>query len=129
MRMDGIGDMVLFQGAFRYYPAAFGAAHSEITVLGQAYWASLAEVVYQGCRFRAIDEHAFARRPSTASRHRCGCAGSGLRWLSAILYFRQPLVADALVYASGAPLRIVAQPYISPKTRRCSTGIWRGFTG
>jgi hypothetical protein len=46
IRMDGIGDMVLFQGAFRHYPAALGVARSEITVLGGHSWARLAEMVY-----------------------------------------------------------------------------------
>jgi ADP-heptose:LPS heptosyltransferase len=117
IRMDGIGDMVLFQGAFRHYPAAFGVSRSEITVLGQTYWASLAELVYQGCRFRAIDEHAFARRP--LYRFTTSLWVRRQRFAVAVCdsYLRQPLVADTLVYASRAPLRIVAQPYVSPKTQ------------
>lgn len=117
IRMDGIGDMVLFQGAFRHHPAALGVPRSEITVLGQAYWASLAEVVYQGCRFRAIDERAFARSPLYRLATSLWVRRQGFAVAVCDSYFRQPLVADALVDASGAPLRIVAQPYTSPKTQ------------
>jgi len=34
------------------------------------------------------------------------------------IFMRKPLVADSLVYVSGAPRKIVAKPYISPKTTR-----------
>jgi ADP-heptose:LPS heptosyltransferase len=115
--MDGIGDMVLFQGAFGHYPEALGVPRSEIAVLGHASWASLAETVYQGCRFRAIDEHAFERRP--LYRFRMALWVRRQRFAVAVCdaYFRKPLVADSLVYVSGAPLRIVAKPYTSPKTQ------------
>jgi len=117
IRMDGIGDMVLFQGAFRHYPEALGVPRSEITVLGGASWASLAETVYQGCRFRAIDEHAYDRRPLYRFRISLWVRRQGFRAAVCDAYFRKPLVADSLVYVSGAPLRIVAKPYTSPKTQ------------
>jgi ADP-heptose:LPS heptosyltransferase len=117
IRMDGIGDMVLFQGAFRHYPEAFGVPRSEITVLGGASWASLAETVYQGCRFRAIDEHAYERRPLYRFRTSLWVRRQGFAVAVCDAYFRKPLVADSLVYTSGAPLRIVAKPYTSPKTQ------------
>lgn len=116
VRMDGIGDMVLFQGAFRHYPEAFGVTRSEITVLGGASWASLAETVYKGCRFRAIDEHAYERRPFYRFRISLWVRRQGFRVAVCDAYFRKPLVADSLVHVSGAPLKIVAQPYTSPKT-------------
>jgi ADP-heptose:LPS heptosyltransferase len=117
IRMDGIGDMVLFQGAFRHYPEALGVARSEITVLGGRSWASLAETVYPGCRFRAIDERAYEGRPFY--RFRTSLWVRRQRFAVAICdsYWRKPLVADSLVYASAAPRRIVAKPLISPKTQ------------
>jgi ADP-heptose:LPS heptosyltransferase len=114
--MDGIGDMVLFQGAFRHYPEAFGVQRSEITVLGGSSWASLAETVYEGCRFRAIDEHAYDKRPLYRLRISLWVRRQGFAVAVCDSYFRKPLVADTLVYVSGATLRIVARPYISPKT-------------
>jgi len=118
VRVDGIGDMVLFQGAFRHYPEALGVPRSEITVLGDASWASLAEVVYEGCRFRAIDEHAYDRRPLYRFRISLWVRRQGFAVAMCDAYFRKPLVADSLVYVSGAPLRIVTEPYASPKTQR-----------
>jgi ADP-heptose:LPS heptosyltransferase len=116
IRMDGIGDMVLFQGAFRHYPEALGVARSEITVLGGSSWASLAATVYEGCRFRAIDEHAYDKRPLYRLRISLWVRRQGFAVAVCDSFFRKPLVADTLVYVSGAKLRIVAQPYISPKT-------------
>jgi len=116
IRMDGIGDMVLFQGAFRHYPEAFGVSRSEITVLGGSSWASIAETVYEGCRFRAIDEHAYDKRPLYRFRISLWVRRQGFAVAVCDSYFRKPLVADTLVYVSGAPLRIVGKPYISPKT-------------
>lgn len=117
VRMDGIGDMVLFQGAFRHYPEALGVPRSEITVLGSASWASLAEAVYEGCRFRAIDEHAYDRRPLYRFKISLWVRRQGFAVAICDAYLRKPLVADSLVYASAAPLRIVAAPYTSPKTQ------------
>ncbi len=54
---------------------------------------------------------------STASEYRCGCRRKGFAVAVCDAYWRQPLVADSLVYGSGAPLRIVATPYMSPKTQ------------
>jgi len=91
-------------------------ARSEITVLGGSSWASLAATVYEGCRFRAIDEHAYDKRPLYRLRISLWVRRQGFAVAVCDSYFRKPLVADALVYVSGAPLRIVAKPYTSPKT-------------
>jgi ADP-heptose:LPS heptosyltransferase len=117
IRMDGIGDMVLFQGAFRHYARAFGVPRSEITVLGGSAWESIAETVYEGCRFRAIDEHAYDKNPLYRLRISVWVRRQGFAVAVCDSYFRKPLVADTLVYVSGAPLRIVALPYTSPKTQ------------
>ena len=63
IRIDGIGDMVLFHSVFRHYPAALGLPSAEITLLGCASWASLAPQLFPGCRFRAVDEHRYDRNP------------------------------------------------------------------
>ena len=42
MRIDGIGDMVLFHPAFAHYAEALGVAPNEITILGCQSWAALA---------------------------------------------------------------------------------------
>src|ERR1700742_187854 len=63
VRIDGIGDMVLFHGAFQHYPDALGVARADITILGCNSWAKLARAFFPGVKFHAIDEHAYDRDP------------------------------------------------------------------
>ena len=50
IRMDGIGDMVLFRNSLDHYAAAFGVAKSDITVLGCESWGPVADQVFAGYR-------------------------------------------------------------------------------
>src|SRR5579872_2207759 len=63
VRIDGIGDMVLFHPAFAHYAAGLGVAPDEITILGCQSWAALAPAFFPGVKFYAIDEHAYDRSP------------------------------------------------------------------
>jgi len=115
--MDGIGDMVLFRRALDSYAEAFAVATSEITVLGCDSWAPIADQVFAGYRVITIDEHAFARRPL----YRLG-VGLMVRRLAAKIavcdsYLRRSMMADSLVWISGAPETIVSMPYVSEPTR------------
>jgi ADP-heptose:LPS heptosyltransferase len=118
VRIDGIGDMVLFHPAFAHYAQALGVAPSEITILGCQSWAALAPAFFPGTRFHAIDEHAYDRRP--LYRFKVSLWLRRQNFAVALLdsFMRKPLVADSLVYVSAAPTRIVAQPYLSRKTQR-----------
>jgi ADP-heptose:LPS heptosyltransferase len=118
IRIDGIGDMVLFHGAFAHYPAALGVAPEEVTLLGCASWASLAPALFPGCRFRAIDEHRYDKNPFYRLRVSLWVRRQGFAIASCDIFMRKPLVADSLVYVSGAPRKIVAKPYTSAKTAR-----------
>ena len=117
VRMDGIGDMVLFRGALDHYAEAFGVAADEITILGCRSWASVAETVFAGYRFEAIDEHAFARHPLYRFR-----VALKVRRLNAAVtvcdsYLRRALMADSLVWLSAAPRTVTSVPYVSARTR------------
>jgi ADP-heptose:LPS heptosyltransferase len=118
VRIDGIGDMVLFHPAFAHYAQALGVAPSDITLLGCQSWAELAPVFFPGIRFHAIDEHAYDRSP--LYRFKVSLWLRRQNFAVALLdsFMRKPLVADSLIYVSGAPTRIVAKPYLSPKTQR-----------
>jgi ADP-heptose:LPS heptosyltransferase len=118
VRIDGIGDMVLFHGAFAHYPAALGLAPEDVTLLGCASWASLAPMLFPGCRFRAIDEHRYDKNPFYRFGVSLWVRRQGFAVVSCDIFMRKPLVADSLVYVSGAPRKIVAKPYISAKTAR-----------
>lgn len=118
VRIDGIGDMVLFHPALAHYAQALGAAASDITILGCRSWAALAPAFFPGIKFRAIDEHAYDRSP--LYRFKISLWLRRQNFAVALLdsFMRKPLVADSLIYVSGAPTRIVAKPYLSPKTQR-----------
>lgn len=118
VRIDGIGDMVLFHGAFAHYPAALGVPIPEITLLGCVSWASLAPRLFPGCRFRAIDEHRYDKNPFYRFAVSLWVRRQGFAIATCDIFMRKPLVADSLVYVSGAPQKIVAKPYLSPKTQR-----------
>jgi ADP-heptose:LPS heptosyltransferase len=118
VRIDGIGDMVLFHGAFAHYADVFNVGVGDITLLGCASWASLAPQLFPGCRFRAIDEHRYDKNPFYRFAVSLWVRRQGFAVASCDIFMRKPLVADSLVYVSGAPRKIVAKPYISPKTQR-----------
>ncbi len=113
VRMDGIGDMVLFRTALDHYSQAFAMPRAEITVLGCSSWGSLADVVFAGYRVRVIDEHAYARRPF----YRFKISLFVRRLAPAVTvndsYFRRALMADSLAWISGAPKQVSSLPYIN----------------
>lgn len=117
VRMDGIGDMVLFRGALDHYPAVFGVDKSEITILGCASWGPIADTVFKGFRVLVIDEHAFAR--NALYRFRVSLWVRGLAPAVAVCdsYLRRALMSDSLVWVSGAPRTVVSRPYVSEATR------------
>jgi ADP-heptose:LPS heptosyltransferase len=117
VRMDGIGDMVLFRNTLDHYAEAFGIDAADITVLGCASWGSIAGEVFAGYRLRLIDEHAFARRP--LYRFRMALMVRRLAPAIAVSdsYFRRALMADSLVWVSGAPKAVASLPYINEPTR------------
>lgn len=118
VRIDGIGDMVLFHGAFQHYAKALGIARDEITILGCQSWAKLAPAFFPGIRFHAIDEHAYDRDPLYRLKTSLWVRRHGFAVALLDSFMRKPLVADSLIYVSGAPTRIVTKPYLSPKTQR-----------
>ncbi len=118
VRIDGIGDMVLFHGAFAHYAEVLGVAPGDITLLGCASWASLAPALFPFCRFRAIDEHRYDKNPFYRFAVSLWVRRQGFAVALCDIYMRKPLVADSLVYVSGAKRKIVAKPYQSAKTQR-----------
>ena len=117
VRMDGIGDMVLFRAALDHYAEAFKVAPSEITVLGCDSWREIAPSVFRGYRVVTLDEHKFARRPlyrfATALRVR----RLNARIVALDQFFRRALMSDALAYVSAASEVVMSAPYVSEKTR------------
>lgn len=117
VRIDGIGDMVMFHGAFGHLAQALGVDPASVTLLGCQSWSSIACQLFPGSRFRAIDEHAYDRNPFYRLSVSLWVRRQGFAVALCDSFMRKPLVADSLVYVSGAPRRIVARPYVSPKTQ------------
>ncbi|MCP5366763.1 MAG: glycosyltransferase family 9 protein [Hyphomicrobiales bacterium] len=117
VRMDGIGDMVLFRGSLDHYAEAFDVAKEDITVVGCKSWGAVAGEVFADYRVLAIDEHRFAKRPGYRFR-----TALAVRRLNAAVvvcdqFFRRAMMADSLVWLSAAPRSIVALPYINEPIR------------
>lgn len=117
VRMDGIGDMVLFRSALDKYAEAFGVAPGDITVLGCRSWESIAADTFAGYRVVAIDEHAYARRPLYRLKVNLMVRRLGPAITVCDSYFRRALMADSLVWVSGAGRKVVSLPYANEATR------------
>ena len=117
VRMDGIGDMVLFRRTLDHYADAFGVDKSDITVLGCKSWSNLADDVFQGYRVYAIDEHAYARRPLYRFKISLWVRGLAPAIAVSDSYMRRALMADSLVWVSSASRTVSSRPYVSERTR------------
>lgn len=115
VRIDGIGDMVMFQAAWRA-TLRLWQGQGPVTLLGCRSWAPLAAQLFPGADFIAIDEHRFDRDPFYRYRVSRDLKRRGFAVAVCDSYLRKPLVADSLIHATEAPLRIVARPHITPKT-------------
>jgi ADP-heptose:LPS heptosyltransferase len=117
VRMDGIGDMVLFRAALDHYAEAFGVPASEITVLGCHSWREIAPKLFPGYRVVTLDEHRFARRPLYRFKTALRVRRLNAKTVAVDSFFRRALMADALAYVSAAPEVVTSYPYVSEKTR------------
>ncbi|MHC8507991.1 MAG: glycosyltransferase family 9 protein [Rhodospirillales bacterium] len=117
VRMDGVGDMVLFRGALDDYAEAFHVAREDITVLGCDSWAGLKDTVFAGFNVITINEHKFAKNPFY--RFAAALRVRRLRAKTVVndAYFRRALMADSLVWLAKADTSISSAPYISARTR------------
>jgi ADP-heptose:LPS heptosyltransferase len=117
VRMDGIGDMVLFRRTLDHYAETFGLEPGEVTVLGCTSWGSLVGEVFAGYRLKVIDEHAFERQPFYRFREAMWVRRQGFKIAVSDIFFRKALTADSLVWFSAAPVSILSKPYVSDATR------------
>ena len=117
VRMDGIGDMVLFRRSLDHYSEIFNVASSEIIIIGCESWGALAEEVFRDYRVISINEHAFARRPFYRLRISIMVRSLAPNVTVCDSYMRRALMADSLAWVSAAPRTIVSLPYISERTR------------
>ena len=117
VRMDGIGDMVMFRRALDHYPAAFGVEKSDITVLGCNSWRGLGPDVFAGFNLVTIDEHAYEKKWLYRLKISLWVRRQGFRVAVCDMFMRKVMTADTLVWHSRAPERIVCTPFITDRTR------------
>lgn len=117
IRMDGIGDMVLFRRTLDSYAEAFGVAKEDITVLGCTSWGGIAADVFCGYKVRVLDEHAFERNPFYRFREALWVRRQAFAAVTLDSFFRKALVADSLAWFSRAKVRVVSKPYVSDTTK------------
>ncbi len=117
VRMDGIGDMVLFRTSLDHYADAFGVDKSQITILGCESWDAITEEVFRDYRVLTINEHSFARWP--LYRFWVSLKVRALKPEISVCdsYLRRAMMADSLVWVSGAPKVVSSLPYIGERTR------------
>lgn len=117
VRMDGIGDMVMVRQALEHYPAAFGVAKEDITILGCHSWKALKDEVFAGFRVETIDEHAFEKKWRYRLKVALWMRAQGFRVAVCDMFMRKTLTADSLVWMSRAEERVVCTPFVTDKTR------------
>jgi len=117
VRMDGIGDMVMFRRALDHYPAAFGVAPADITVLGCHSWRSLAPIAFAGFRVVTIDEHAFEKKWLYRLKIALWLRRQNFAIAICDMFMRKAMTADSLVWMSRAEARVVCHPFITDRTR------------
>lgn len=117
IRMDGIGDMILFRQTLDDYAATFGVNNADITVLGCESWGPIAATVFEGFQLLVIDEHAFARQ--LIYRFRIGLLVRQIAPAITICdsYLRRAMMADSLGWMVGAPKSISSLPFINEPNR------------
>lgn len=117
VRMDGIGDMVLFRRTLDHYAEGFGIDKQDVTVLGCASWGGVTAEIFKGYKCRIIDEHAFERKPLYRFREALWVRKQAFAVAVSDIFFRKALTADSLVWFSGAPKRVLSKPYVSSATK------------
>ena len=117
VRMDGIGDMVLFRQTLDHYSEVFAIPNSEIIVLGCNSWATVAEELFEDYPLVLIDEHAYARQPFYRFKISLMVRRLNVETTVCDSYFRRAMMADSLVWMSAAKKTIVSLPFINEPTR------------
>ena len=117
VRMDGIGDMVLFRNSLENYEEVFGVLKRDIIVIGCNSWSDIAKSFFKGYRFFGINEHAYAKRPFYRFYINCLVRFIAPEIVVLDSYFRRPLMSDSLVWILRGSRSIVSYPYISKETR------------
>ena len=117
VRIDGIGDLLMFLPALEHYSRVFGVPKDEITILGSHNWKSLAHSFLADYRVKTFDEGRFDKNPLYRLKIGLWVRRQRFQKVSCDLFFRKAMVADTLVWMAAAPDVYMTQPWISRKTQ------------
>ncbi len=117
IRMDGIGDMVLFRQSLDHYSEAFSVDKSEITIIGCNSWETISDEIFTGYKVLCINEHAYARKLLYRLKINLKMRLLSPETVVSDAFFRRALMSDSLAWVTGAPKTYVSYPYISERTR------------
>lgn len=117
VRMDGIGDMMLFRQSLEHYAEVFGVDKADITVLGCDSWRLISPKIFEGYKVITIDEHAYARKLMYRLRVNLMVRRLAPKITACDSYLRRAMMADSLVWVSAASRTVVSMPYVNEPTR------------
>lgn len=106
MRVDAIGDFILFLDTLKEYRRLYAEEHWEITLLGNSLWAELAKDLPYFDHSRFIDRSSFLANPFYRLRFLRKIRGCGFDAVVQPTFSREYLFGDALVRASRALERV-----------------------
>ena len=116
VRVDVIGDFILFLDSFKEYRKLYPSEQWEITLLGNKIWSGLAERLPYADRYIVMETRKFVRNPY----YRFGILRDIRRYqFDCVIeptYSRSALYGDTVVRTSGAPVRIGSTGNLSNMT-------------
>jgi hypothetical protein len=106
VRLDAIGDFILFLDTFKEYRKLYPAANWEITLLGNILWESLARNLPYADQFIFLDRKTFMRNPFYRYRILKSIKREGFDAVIQPTFSREYFYGDAVVRATGGGERI-----------------------
>jgi len=116
IRMDGIGDMALFQPYATAYAQALGYTPETTTILGVDSWRQLAPRLFPRFRVETLSLKRYEKKFLYRLRMNLHLRRKGYDTVVAPAHFRKIMLHDSLVLATAAPTRIVAKAFRSDRT-------------
>lgn len=117
VRIDGIGDMLMFRPTLDHYAEIFKVPKEDITIVGIPSWTDLLPICFDGYRVRFIEGRPFETDPFYRFKIALWVRRQRFAIATCDSFFRKAMIADSLVWFSAAPRQIYSAPWISRKTQ------------
>ncbi|WP_409768052.1 glycosyltransferase family 9 protein [Ferrovibrio sp.] len=128
VRTFGIGDALLFRLLLESYKAALVPPGMRCIILGATDWQPVIADFFAGETVILVDQKRYARRFFYRLRFNVMLRRLGVARAVCPVYRRNPIVADAMVAATGAPERWVMEPEVPPKMQVVAEYFRSGMT-